>query len=179
MSNKERKPFKESAQQAFVRGDWKMALECFQRHCVQEPKDLRSQLKIAELLERLGAKEKGGRTYRKVAEAFVQDGFLLQAISVNKMILRMDPSSKEVNRRLAKLYSERIGEAKPFRPFHQISLFSELTEPELQLLLEYVQIKKFPKDSLICREGDDGDSLYIIIKGEVAIIKRLLRGKEL
>ena len=110
--------FKEEAQQALSRGEWRKALECFQKHCAQEPEDLRSQLKVAELLERLGQKKEAVQMYRKVAEAYAQDGFLLQAISINKMILRIDPSSKDVNDRLAQLYAEKDqGDETPSTPF--------------------------------------------------------------
>ena len=136
--NKERMSYKEEAQQALSRGEWRKALECFQNHCAQEPEDLRSQVKVAELLERLGQKKEAVQMYRKVAEAYAQDGFLLQAISINKMILRIDPSSKDVNDRLAQLYAEKTRETKPLRPFPHIPLFSELNEQELQSLLKKV-----------------------------------------
>ena len=90
--NKENVSSKGEAQQALFRGEWRKALECFQNHCAQEPDDFRSQLKVAELLERLGQKKEAVQMYRKVAEAYAHDGFLLQAISINKMILRIDPS---------------------------------------------------------------------------------------
>ena len=98
--NKERISYKEEAQRALSRGDWKKPLEGFQKHCAQEPGDLRSRLKVAKLLEKLGKKKEAVQVYREVAEAYAQDGFLLQAISVNKMILRIDPSAKEFNDRL-------------------------------------------------------------------------------
>jgi len=177
--NKEKISFKEMAHQALSRGEWKKALEGFQKHCGQEPEDLRSQLKVAELLERLGQKKEAVRVYRRVAEAYARDGFLLQAISINKIMLRIDPSSKDINERLAQLYSDRMGETKPLRPSYPIPLFSELNEPELQLLLEHVQIKTVQKDVFICREGERGDSLYLLIRGEVAIIKQIPRGQEL
>ena len=91
--------FKEEAQQALSRREWKRALECFQHHCAQEPGDFRSQVKVAELLERLGQKEEAVQMYRKVAEAYAHDGFLLQAVSINKMILRIDPSSQDVHQK--------------------------------------------------------------------------------
>jgi CRP-like cAMP-binding protein len=94
------------------------------------------------------------------------------------MILRMDPSSKDVNDRLAQLYAQKIREEKPVRPFPHIPLFSELNEQELQLLLSHIQSKTFQKDSLICREGEGGDSLFVICRGEVAIIKQTPGGKE-
>ena len=170
--------FKLRAQQALSRGEWKRALECFRNHCFQRPGDLRSRLRMAELLERLGQKEEAVQTYRKVAESYASDGFILQAISVNKMILRIDPSSKNVGERLARLYAEKIRESKPIRPFPHIPLFSDLKKQELQLLLSHIQSKTFQQDSLICREGEGGDSLFVISRGEVAIIKQTPEGKE-
>jgi CRP-like cAMP-binding protein len=176
--NKGKKSLKEEAQQALSRGEFRKALECFKNHCAQESEDLRSQLKVAELLERLDQKKEAIQMYQKVAEAYAQDGFLLQAISINKMILRMDPASKNVHDRLIQLYSERSKEVKPLRPFPHIPLFSELNEQELQSLLPHIQSKTFPKDSLICQEGEGGDSLFVISRGEVAIIKQTPQGRE-
>jgi len=176
--NKEKISFKEEAQRAFSRGEWKKALDSFQKHCAQDSKDLRSRVKVAELLERLGQRKEAIQTYRKVAEAYAQDGFLLQAISINKIILRIDPSLKDVNDWLAQLYTEKVQEAKPLRPLPHIPLFSELNEEELQLLLRKVQVKTFPKESLICREGEGGDSLMVISRGEVSISKQTSSGKE-
>lgn len=176
--NKEKVSLKEEAQRALFRGEWGKALEGFQKHCAQEPEDLRSQLKVAELLERLGRKEEAVQAYRNMAEAYAEDGFLLKAISINKMILRMDPSSKDINDRLAQLYTEKAHETKPVRPFYHIPLFSELNEQELQLLFGHIQVKTFKKDNIICREGEGGDSLFIISRGEVAITKQMPRGRE-
>jgi len=177
--NKERMSLKEKAQQALSRGELKRALEYFQNHSALEPEDLRSQLKVAELLERLGQKKEAGQMYRKVAEAYAQDGFLLQAISINKMILRIDPSSEDANDRLAQLYAEKTRETKLLRPFPHIPLFSELNEQELQSLLPHIQSKTFPKNSIICQEGEEGDSLFVISQGEVAITKQSPGGKEI
>jgi len=176
--NKEKVSFKREAQQALSRGEWRRALECFQNHCAQEPGDVRSQLKVAELLERLGRKKEATQMYRTVAEAYGRDGFLLQAISINKMILRVDPSAQDVHQRLAQLYTEKTREMKPLRPFPYIPLFSELDERELQSLLPQVQSKTFQEGSLICREGERGDSLFVISRGEVSITKRTREGRE-
>jgi len=176
--NREKMSFKQEAQQALSRGEWRKALECFQNHCAQEPEDFRSQLKVAELLERLGQKKEAAQMYRKVAEAYAQDGFLLQAISINKMILRIDPSSQDVNHRLAQLYAEKTREMKPFRSFPHIPLFSELNEQELQSLLPHIQSKTFMKNCIICQEGERGDSLFVISRGEVAITKQIPGGNE-
>jgi CRP-like cAMP-binding protein len=176
--NKEKRSFKGEAQRALSRGEWKKALECFQMHCAQEPEDLRSRLKVAELMERLGQKKEAAQMYRKVAEAYAQDGFLLQAISIHKMILRIDPSSKDAQDRMVQLYAEKIHETKPLRPLPPIPFFSELNEQELQALLPHIQNKTFMKNCIICQEGERGDSLFVISRGEVGIIKQTPGGRE-
>jgi cAMP-dependent protein kinase regulator len=177
--SKEKLSSKEEAQRAVSKGDWKKALESLQKHCAQEPMDLRSRIRVAELLERLGRKKEAIEEYRKVAETYAEEGFLLQAISINKIILRIDPSLKEINDRLAQLYTEKHQEFKlPQPPPPPIPLFSELNEQELQSLVSQVRAKTFQKDETICQEGEAGDSLMVISRGEVGIFRRLSKEKE-
>ena len=176
--SKGKAPLKEEAQRALSKGEWGKALDYLQKHCFQEPSDLRLRLKMAEVLDRLGRKEEAVQEYRKVAEAYAAEGFLLQAISVNKIILRINPSLKEVNDRLARLYTEKYQEAKPRHPFPQIPLFSELQDQELQSLVSQVSVKTFQNQETICQDGDSGDSLMVISRGEVGIFKQAPKGKE-
>jgi len=176
--NKERRSHKAEAQSALADGDWKRALENYQKHCAHEPKDLRSRVKVGELLERLGRKKEAILSYREAAEAYAKDGFLLQAISLNKMILRIDPSARGINDRLAQLYQERTREARPLRPLPIIPLFSDLKEKELQSLLDRVEVKTFSKENFICREEEPGNSLMIIIQGAAEVRKKTARDKE-
>lgn len=171
--------YKEEALRALSKGESGKALDYFQKHCSQEPSDLRSRLKMAEVLERLGRKGEAVQEYRKVAETYATEGFLLQAISVNKIILRINPSLKEVNDRLAQLYTEKYQEARPVHPFPQIPLFSELQDQELQSLVSQVRVKTFQKEETICQEGEAGDSLMVISRGEVAIYKQISERQEM
>ena len=177
MSEKKRL-LKEEVQRALSRGDWSKALRYLQEYCAEDPADLRSRHKVAELLERLGRKEEALREYRKLAEDFAEAGFLLQAVSVNKIILRIDPSQKDVNERLAHHYTEKVQETKPALPLPPIPLFSELNEQELQSLVSQVQARTFQKDETICREGESSNSLMVISRGEVGIFKRLPEEEE-
>ena len=170
--------YKEEALRALSKGESGKALDYFQKHCSQEPGDLRSRLKMAEVLERLGRKEEAVQEYRKVAEGYATEGFLLQAISVNKIMLRINPSLKDVNDRLAQLYTEKYQEAKPVHPFPQIPLFSELQDQELQSLVSQVRVKTFQNEETICQDGDPGDSLMVISRGEVGIFKQAPKGRE-
>ncbi len=177
--NRGKVSLREEAFQALYRGQWERALTLFQRICDQNPGDLRSRVKVAELLERLGKREEAISVYREVGEAYAKDGFLLEAISVNKILLRLDPEAKEVNHRLVQLYRERIRREKknfPSLPF--IPLLSELKEDELQSLLDRLQIRTFRKGEILCEEGEEGDSLMILSRGEVTVSKRDPKGRD-
>jgi len=177
--NRKRNPYrhKEEALSLLSRGEWKRALEAFQKHLEEEPDDLRSRLKRAELLERLGKKREALAEYQEIAEAYARDGFLLQAISVHKMILRINPSLTETHQRVAELYAKKVREAVPSRRLPHIPLLTDLTEEELHTLLDRVRIKTYPKGTLLCQEGDPGDSLMVICRGEVGIFKQY-KGRE-
>ena len=45
-------------------------------------------------------------------------------------------------------------------------------------MLPHVQSKTFLKDSCICQEGEGGDSLFVISRGEVAITRKTPTGRE-
>ncbi|MDI7262186.1 MAG: cyclic nucleotide-binding domain-containing protein, partial [Thermodesulfobacteriota bacterium] len=88
-----------------------------------------------------------------------------------------DPFAKDVNARLAQLYTEKAREATSSRPLPRIPILTDLNEEELQSLLGRVQFRTFPKDIFLCREGEPGDSLMVICRGEVGIYKHS-QGKE-
>lgn len=176
--NKERISHKEKALSLLSRGEWKKALEVFQKHVEQEPEDLRTRLKMAELLERVGKKKEAIAEYREIAEAYARDGFLLQAISVNKMILRVNPHLKEIQERLAQLYTKKNLEAGLSRSLPHIPILTDLDQEELRVLLDRVPRRTYPKGAVICKEGEPGDSLMVICRGEVGIYKES-KGKEI
>ncbi len=53
----------------------------------------------------------------------------------------------------------------------EVPLFSRLSPEDLEQIAEFAQEQLFPAESMICREGDPGDSLFIIVSGKVRVIK--------
>lgn len=51
------------------------------------------------------------------------------------------------------------------------ALFSEVPETELKAISEITQEVAYPADSTLFEEGDEGDSLYLLVEGEVSIVK--------
>jgi CRP-like cAMP-binding protein len=51
----------------------------------------------------------------------------------------------------------------------QLSLFHDLTSEQLDLIQSFVEICKFPEDTIIFEQGEQAEHLYIVISGEVII----------
>lgn len=55
----------------------------------------------------------------------------------------------------------------------KIVLFKELPEEVLAELSEQMQLRSYKKGETIIREGEPGNSLFIILEGEVSITKKM------
>ena len=123
---------------------------------------------------------------------------MAQAIAVNKLIVKLDPSMEDIHKKLAALQGEKgfipqttdvpkMPEApqkeekkgaakKPTVP--TTPLFSDLTPDELAYLSEKVNVLHLQAGSVIFKEGDPGDSIFIITHGEVNILSKNAKGEE-
>ncbi len=57
--------------------------------------------------------------------------------------------------------------------FKKIFIFQDLQDEELQQVLNLAQPCSFSEKAFIIKEGDSGDSMYIMCEGDVEITKRL------
>ncbi|MDQ3251903.1 MAG: cyclic nucleotide-binding domain-containing protein [Actinomycetota bacterium] len=54
----------------------------------------------------------------------------------------------------------------------QIPLFADLSEEDLERLYRMAETVSIPAGQLVLREGDPGDSLYVVLEGELEVTKR-------
>ncbi len=54
-----------------------------------------------------------------------------------------------------------------------VPIFNGLSEEELDFIAQAMHFVEFPANSIIFREDDSGDSLYILVEGRVEIVKSL------
>ena len=64
-----------------------------------------------------------------------------------------------------------LTEADKLQFLQKTELFSELPETELKSICQIANEVAYPADATLFEEGDEGDSLYLIVNGEVSIIK--------
>lgn len=130
-----KKEFKERASRHLAKGKLSEALEEYLQLWKLSPDDFRIKLKIGELLQKLGRAREAIAVYKKVAEAYAKDGFLIQAISVCKIVLEIDPAEVEIKNLLASLYAQR-GMAQDGKPVDRKGDTAELPKNAEALLDE-------------------------------------------
>jgi signal transduction histidine kinase len=54
----------------------------------------------------------------------------------------------------------------------KIPLFADLSEEDLERLYQMAETVSFPAGQLVLREGDQGDSLFVVLTGELEVTKR-------
>ena len=179
---------RDKAQKLLSQGKLDKALEEFRRMAEANPKDYRTRMKVGEVLAKMGKKEEAIKTYEEVAEAYAEGGFVVQAIAVNKLILELDPNRQEIETKLAELYSSRgmkIPEARKAHSagqpagekvgeFPVVPLFPDLNQEEFIRIMSGLTRAKFNAGDWIIREGDKGETIYIISQGRVSVYKKRL-----
>jgi len=190
MANNE---LKSKAKQAFLDGKYKKALGYFDELHKLEPDDLRIHVKLAELREKTGDTENAVVDYIYIAGVYAEQGFVVQAIAINKIVLRLDPERTEIRERLTALSRERgdhwatatvsqqdqmqgpdsSGKHHIKPCFERTPLLSGLSGDELEAFIDSLQLRHVAAEEPIFQEGDHGDYLYLIGMGNV-----LLRAKD-
>jgi tetratricopeptide (TPR) repeat protein len=74
----------------------------------REPANTKVRVKIAEIYQKMGDKEKAVAEYLKTAEIFSKKDLWPQAMAVYKRVLKLDPSQEEVNHCVSEIY-QRLG----------------------------------------------------------------------
>jgi CRP/FNR family cyclic AMP-dependent transcriptional regulator len=60
---------------------------------------------------------------------------------------------------------------------HRIKIFSDMDEKQLGSFLQYMEVLQFPANSPVFQEGEKGDSMFLVLQGEVRA-RAMLDGRE-
>jgi cAMP-dependent protein kinase regulator len=185
------------AKAALLEGKYKKALQCYEELHKADPNDLRYHVKLAELREKTGDTTGAIRDYLVIANTYAEQGFVVQAIAINKIILRLDPTKTQVKDRLKQLSSERGEEwaittmttsdmlrgpdvsnrDRAKLSFERTPLLSGLSGNELEAFMDSLQLQNVTADDVVYREGDNGNYLYLIGMGGIRLETKNASGK--
>ncbi len=95
-----------SAHKFLAKGNLKRAVKEYEKVLKDDPSDIRTKLKVADLLFRLGDRERATATFEEVAQFYASQGFLLKAVAVYKQVQKLKPDDVDVHQALAGLYQQ-------------------------------------------------------------------------
>lgn len=125
--------------------------------------------------------------YEDLAEAWVRRGWLMRAIALCKVILRLEPDHEPTRRLLAGLDARKMepmgrvpaletdwNEGGASRP---VSLLARLGEKEFLSVMEALELRDFHSGETIVEEGEPGNSMFAIVEGSVEVVRTLKSGR--
>jgi len=189
------KALREEASHALLAGNHAQALTLFAQLHEESPDDLRLFAKVAELREKTGDAGGAVADYCKVAKAYAAQGFVVQAIAISKIILRIDPDKTEIQDKLRELSDERSGgkgddyfatAAKGGGPagdniragLGNTPLLSGMSGEHLDSFINSLQLRHVDAGEVIYQEGEPGEHLYLIGMGQVSLQATDAQGKK-
>ena len=203
MSDKIRK-LKDDAATLTAKGKFDKAIELYNEILAAEPDDLQTLLRAGDAYRRLGKDTEAVEAYEKVARGYGNDGLLLKAIAVCKMILEIDEAHSSTQALLADLYAKKSGGraklnlvldtsaiaaespapsagegAAQEKDLPVIPLFSDLSKNAFIQLMEQMTMHTVAPGAYIIREGEVGHSFFIISQGRVKVSKLTESGEQM
>lgn len=176
----EEKVLRERGERYIQKGELAKALVEFKRLAEVSPEDLPVQVQIGDLLRKVGRETESLIRYKYVLSEYIKQGNLLQAIALGKLILKLDPADEETLQVLKDLSSrkEAVLSQEEMKETNVPLLFADLSEEEFDQVLARIKSVQVAKEALICKEGEKGDSIYVISHGKVGIYKYTIKEKK-
>jgi hypothetical protein len=163
----------------FKDGKYKEAVDFLKKHLLQNAEDDKARMKLAEAFIYTGDKEGAVKEYTIIAQQFMKKGQTIPAITIKKKILDLQASLGktvvEAGEKAAKTPADKIPEEIHIEG-SKIPLFSDLKPEEFKELLKMMKIYRCPKGTVVVREGDSGQSMYIIGTGSATVTTKAKDG---
>lgn len=124
-------------------------------------------------------------SYHKAADLMIQHGFHKKAFAVLKIILRIDPADQIATRNMENVLAEIEAAERDFSAEHgcvnrsitedsqessRCMLFPGLTNKETKEILDKAEIKEYADDETVIKEGEAGDSIYVLKEGKARVV---------
>jgi len=95
-----------SAQKLLQSGKYDKATLELKKLVEEDPKDVRTLLKLGDTYVKVGARADAISAYQSVANIYAEQGFFLKAVAVYKQMLRVDASVASIHLKLADMYQQ-------------------------------------------------------------------------
>src|SRR3990172_1040607 len=158
---------------------YKKAISMYRERLLEQSNNTALLMNVADTLLLDKQVDEALKEYKKVADIYTEQGFIVKAIAIYKRMLKLRPGLSEIENLMANL-SERMATAdiSPVQPAAKLSekreeeavpyleienkLLKDLRPEEFKQIVEKLNLRHFEEDTIVVQEGDPGDSLFIV-----------------
>ncbi len=169
------------------KSNWKAAVAEMEKLFAIDP-DPMIRVRMGDAYQKLNQKAEAVKEYVQAADLFAAKGVIVRALALYKLALRLDPQSKPANEKMASLHSNTAmtekrpepveeGASKPARSV--IPLFAGLTQEEFDDFTKMMAVHILQPGQPIVKQGDTGQSVYVIANGSVKVWTLVPSGERL
>jgi len=173
----EKAAISENVQKFIQKSDWKNAITEMEKLFALDH-DPQVKVRMGDIRQKMNQKPQAINEYMKAAEIFAEKGFVVKALAMYKMVLRLDPNSDKALSQMASLHSNKsvtelklepleLGEVAPQSSI--VPLFADLTQEEFNEFTKRMVFHTVPSGQAIVREGEGGASVYVVTRGTVRV----------
>lgn len=168
----------ENVQKFIQKSDWQKAIAELEKLFAID-QDPQVKVRMGDVRQKMNQKPQAVNEYMKAAEIFADKGFVVKALAMYKLVLRVDPSHTKALDQMASLHSNKavtelklepleLGEVAPQSSI--VPLFADLTQEEFNEFTKRMVFHTVPADQAIVKEGDSGASVYVVTRGTVKVV---------
>ncbi|MHB8845953.1 MAG: cyclic nucleotide-binding domain-containing protein [Nitrospirota bacterium] len=167
----------ENIQKYIQKSDWKNAIAELEKLFAMD-NDPQVKVRMGDIRQKMNQKPQAVNEYMKAAEIFADKGFVVKALAMYKLVLRVDPGHTKALDQMASLHSNKsvtelklepveLGEVAPQSSI--VPLFADLTQEEFNEFTTRMVFHTVPAGQAIVKEGDSGASVYVVTRGTVKV----------
>lgn len=167
----------ENVQKYIQKSDWKNAITEMEKLFALDH-DPQVKVRMGDIRQKMNQKPQAINEYMKAAEIFAEKGFVVKALAMYKMVLRLDPGNDKALGQMASLHSNKsvtelklepleLGEVAPQSSI--VPLFSDLNQEEFNEFTKRMVFHTMPSGQAIVKEGETGASVFVVTRGTVRV----------
>jgi cAMP-dependent protein kinase regulator len=182
-----RKKDSDEPEQYLARKEYDRAIAIYRDRISKQPNNLDLKLALGDAYLQAGRSDEAIEQYRNLAGLYTEGGFITKAIAIYKKILRVRPTMTEIEyylmelsdkREIAEQPEEAKSEGSSFLAI-DTALFRGLSKEEFRRVVSHLTLRHYEEETIIVSEGDPGESMFIVVNGEVRVNTTDTKGKQI
>ncbi len=167
----------DSIQEFFKKANWKAAVAEMEKLFAIDPDPI-IRVRMGDAYQKMNQVVDAVKEYVRAADLYAGKGTVVKALAQYKLALRLDPKNRDAQDKMAALHSNKTITEKKTEPAEEggqqaarsvIPLFAGLSKEEFDDFTKMMMVHIHQPGRPIVKQGDTGQSVYIIATGSVKV----------